>query len=359
MLFRRAAALALLLAAWAGGARGQTAVPLNTGVVLPVSEITRRPWYALLFSTEHQSGNEYVCGGALVHPSWVLTAAHCVYPGASGYPADAVSVYLHKTFAVTSIGTIYTSPSTSAAEVVPFPAFSMGTLNGDMALIKLATPITTIDPLRFAWTRAEWNKLAPQLGVRATVVGYGKFAANATAPSPVRRVDVLQVPTAPDGSCATWLASVVHNDLCAGGNEADAAGVVQQPCSGDSGSPIFLDPDTPGAAGPLGGAATPLAYGVVSRGNGKCGVQAGAQPTIFTAADRFGAFVSTYVPPPTDGRPWPVPADGTWAAPPDGQGNVLGGTRPVSVTPGPGTFPSAARRAGGAVAFVAFVVWYM
>uniref|UniRef100_UPI0039800425 trypsin-like serine protease n=1 Tax=Salmonella sp. s54925 TaxID=3159674 RepID=UPI0039800425 len=36
------------------------------------------PWQALLL-LGYRNNAGFVCSGALVHPSWVLTAAHCIY----------------------------------------------------------------------------------------------------------------------------------------------------------------------------------------------------------------------------------------------------------------------------------------
>lgn len=48
------------------------------------------PWQVLIeYNGELESGVERLCGGALVRPDWVVTAAHCLY-AQSGWlnPAD-------------------------------------------------------------------------------------------------------------------------------------------------------------------------------------------------------------------------------------------------------------------------------
>lgn len=309
--WRRAAGLLLLLCL-ARDAAQLLPIPESTGsAAQTVKALTSEPWYALLFIEEKGTTNEYVCGGALIHPEWVVTAGHCVYP--RGTLSTKATVYLHQSAKATSASTYMISPSYEAETLIPHPVFNIRTLDNDIALIHLPTAVPpSIDPLRFSWDKTDWDALLEQNvldNAMATVQGYGK---NSTGGLGVMRTVKLSPRlTNWDKSCPMWSAAVTHGDLCAGGEDL-VNEVVQQPCAGDSGSPIFWDAADsavnwkamrPAWMDGLSGKA--LAYGLTSRGNGLCGQVKGAAPTIFTAMFRFGTFVAANVPAPTDGRAWP------------------------------------------------------
>lgn len=251
---------------------------LNTGPL--VANKTAHPWIALLFIQEAQSSNEYICGGSLIAPEWIMTAGHCAYPGGGNILSPSITAFFHEQY-ITVGNTWYTLPSATSVQIIPHPLFNSVTLDYDIALIKINSAITTFDPIKFTFSLADWNallKLKPT--AELTQVGYGKYALNSDAGNLLHEVKLNPIPWAGGGGCGGWASSAVHGDYCAGGNII-VNGVTQEPCAGDSGSALFTD------------TVPPLAYALVSRGVSSCGQ--GSLPTIFTAASRFSSFVFQYV----------------------------------------------------------------
>jgi secreted trypsin-like serine protease len=294
---------------------------LSTGIA--AVNPTEHPWLALLVIREFGGVDEYVCGGALVHPLWVVTAGHCLFPGPTGKPTKRVLVRLHKSAERVGSGAWAPGPAFVAAAGVPHPGYVplelLGSVAGsvahrdDVALVELPYAVVGVDPLRFSWDASNWNSLSDAV-VGLTQRGYGVSAAGNDAATVLREIKLSRSPARTDGRCTgmdgTWGANTVLGDLCAGGKRLDVLGNVVESCGGDSGTPLFV---TPGAdassfaaagAAHLDGLTTPLGYGVVSRGDHKCGQI--ALPTIFTAVHRYGGFVAAWVPAPEDARAWPT-----------------------------------------------------
>ena len=201
-----------------------------------VSPIGKYPFIVSLKDFTTGAPHGHFCGGAVIAPTWVVTAAHCV---SGGFDADAVVVGRHDLSggAGTEIAVI---------DVVVHPAYNTGPgfSDNDVALLELAAP-TAAAPVALA--------TSAHVGEMATVMGWGN-----TIDIGVGTTDVLRevdVPVRTDTHCGNRYGSdfVGAIMLCAGDN-----GGGEDACSGDSGGPLVV-PDGGGGW---------IHIGVVSWGTG-------------------------------------------------------------------------------------------
>jgi secreted trypsin-like serine protease len=214
------------------------------------------PWMAaLVTASEPNAYDGQFCGGALIAPEWVITAAHCFN---SDDPTQ-VDVVLGRHTLSSNEGQRH-----SVAQIILHPDYNPTTNDSDMALLRLATPSSQqVIPLVRPATASLANP-----GVDATVTGWGNMDPDGGADFP----DALQQVTLPIvsneicNSPGSYDGSITANMLCAG----FAAGG-QDSCQGDSGGPLVVsNPNAPGwaQAGVVSfgvGCAQPNFYGVYAR----------------------------------------------------------------------------------------------
>lgn len=201
------------------------------------------PWMAAVLHKTYEGDelvNLYVCGGSLIHPSIVLTAAHCVSKFRD--TPSHVRVRLGE-WDTQKDYEPYRHQDRDVTTVVIHPDFHPGNLANDFALLYLAQPADLAKNVGLICLE-NIDYLTP--GFKCVVTGWGKdkFGKAGVYQNVLKTVDL---PFVSNGKCQEQLRTTrlgkyfkLHQSfLCAGGEAG------KDSCSGDGGSPLMCkSPDT-------------------------------------------------------------------------------------------------------------------
>ena len=228
------------------------------------------PWQVSLQITAGGGRWRHACGGSLIHPSWVLTAAHCLYDGDGALRGPRQVSAVHGTQSLSSGG-----ERRHPERLVPHRGYRGDGPAGqpdDIALIRLSSP--------FPVSRSEIVQLqSRQLeaafgfpGACSVVTGWGRLEARAAGrgrPEARARPDLLQavdLPIVDNATCAeSYPGLVTAGHVCAGYEQGTMGS-----CQGDSGGALVV-PGGPTRWTQIGivsfgrGCARPRAYAVYTR----------------------------------------------------------------------------------------------
>ncbi|KAI4469003.1 chymotrypsin-related [Holotrichia oblita] len=175
------------------------------------------------------AGN-FFCGGSLISPNDVLTAAHCL----DGANAVQVRLGAH----VIDSSTEETQVRISAASWVQYPNWDAALIRNDVAIIRLVTSapinanIQTINLPRRSQASTTFA------GVSSRISGWGRDSDASNVISPVLREVIVNIIT--NLQCnIQFLGLIQASNICTSGAGGRGA------CSGDSGGPLVTQDNNP------------------------------------------------------------------------------------------------------------------
>gem|GEM_PF-1741206 len=229
------------------------------------ANVGKWPWQIALIPGDAPDFLDQFCGGSLIATQWVLTAAHCV----EGLTTSEIDV----------VAGVYDVVSPAAGyqrrdliQIVVHPNYNTNTVDSDLALLKLASPVT-IGGSGETSTRLialASPSMGSLVGASAWVTGWGALSGSGPLADVLYEVNTSIISNT---NCNNIYGGITGNMICAGTASRGS-------CFGDSGGPLVTKV----------GNIWYLA-GIVSFGSQNCNYS-----QVYTRVSNFKTWIENYVP---------------------------------------------------------------
>lgn len=195
------------------------------------AEFAEFPWTVLILHKEIESNKSvYKCGGSLIHPRVILTAAHCINEDSDGFWIIRAGEWNTK---------MQDEPlphqDRLVEDVILHPEYNPDSLKNDVALLFLNEPFNLARNIKIVCLpQSDWKIDR----MKCIAAGWGKNAFKKGKHSTILKK--IEIPLVPRSDCVTLLRQTrlgkyynLHQSfICAGGE------LNRDTCKGDGGSPL-------------------------------------------------------------------------------------------------------------------------
>lgn len=195
--------------------------------------ITTAPWMAQLWYYDDTQDLGFFCGGAVVAPTKILTAAHCV----DGYDWKSYGAVITGTSQLPDDAGETNGTVSGVWRQWDHPSYNGDTIDNDIAVLTLPNPIKAT-PIKMT-TSGDTASYAE--GTSAKVYGWGRTSSTSDDISQTLKTATLPIQT--DATCASaypdWF--IKGHMVCAGEPASGSDEGTTSACNGDSGGPLVVN----------------------------------------------------------------------------------------------------------------------